>query len=155
MSAVLVEVDPKGGVVGTRSKALPWQADDAVVPFTLELKPPRAITLALQFTFADGSTRLSSAQPMRTVTKAAFDKEMEAFSTAGGQLSDVMKRAPERPVQGPRGHRALPRETARGEVRLEDRRRHHVRGQGSARAADADSLSRGALTFRRTATSRR
>lgn len=92
VSAVLVEVDPKGGVVGTRSKVLPWQADDAVVPFTLELKPPRAITLALQFTFADGSTRLSSVQPMRTVTKAAFDKEMEAFSTAGGQLSDVMKR---------------------------------------------------------------
>lgn len=92
VSAVLVEMNPKGVVVGARSKVLPWQADDAVVPFTLDLKPARAITLALQFTFADGSTRLSASQSMRTVTKAAFDAELAEFSAAEGQLSDVLKR---------------------------------------------------------------
>lgn len=79
VSAVLVELDAKGGIAGTRSKVLPWQADDAVAPFTLDLKPPRAITLALQFTFADGSTRLSPPQTMRTVTKAVFDAEAAEF----------------------------------------------------------------------------
>lgn len=91
VSAVIVELGPKG-VIGTRSKVLPWQADDAVVPFTLALEPARSITLALQFTFADGSTRLSPPQTMRTVTKAAFDAELAEFGKATGQLSDVMKR---------------------------------------------------------------
>lgn len=92
VSAVLVEVDAKGAIVGTRSKVLPFQADDAVVPFTLALEPARALTLALQFTFADGSTRRSPPQPMRTVSKATSDAELAEFSQAGGQLSDVLKR---------------------------------------------------------------
>lgn len=92
VSAVIVELDAKGLVVGTRSQLLPWQADDAVVPFTLDLKPARPITLALQFTFADGSTRRSPPQTMRTVTKAVYDAEVAEFGKSMGQLSDVMKR---------------------------------------------------------------
>ncbi len=89
VSATIVEVDPRGAVVGRRSAVLPARDEPEQVPFTLDLATPRNVTLAAELTFADGSTRLSEPQSLRIITRETNEREIQEFDEGMAELTEL------------------------------------------------------------------
>lgn len=92
VSARVVELSETTKDLAFRSAVLKPGTSDEKVTVSLDEKPARNVTLALQVTFPDGSTRLSPPEAMRFVTAEDDERDRKEFSEAFAKTDAVLKR---------------------------------------------------------------